>query len=195
MTQFLEKTCQPLGDKLTILTSFLLRRANDLLLQKQSRIHVWVAFPVQKGSGSTVTRWLTCRHGIPHTQLHIHQGTPSWQRRSGVAYDTPVTGLSTHHSVQSCCLELEPGDHALGRGVPSLLRMPSKTYWTRDFSLALCPQQEGYVGSGTEGWVDWVAPPCCLSQWPTGLLCAFYPQKSGPFRGRGLLLGDTIVFS
>ena len=44
-----------------------------------------------------------------------------------MARDTPFTGLSTHHSVQSCCLEFEPGDHALGRGVPHSLRIPRST--------------------------------------------------------------------
>lgn len=96
-----------------------------------------------------------------------------------MAYDTPFTGLSTHHSIQSCCLELEPGDHALGRGVPSSLRMPSKTYWTRDFSLALCPQQEGYVGSGTEGWVDGVAPLVVFHSDPLGSFVLFIPRNLG----------------
>lgn len=187
MAQFLSRRLrQPLGDKLTILASFLLRRANDGYYRNSHIFTSEFAFPVHKGSAALLMRWLTCSESYTTGQLNVHQGTPSWQRGQSKLRHTIHWSQYSSLCPELLTLEFEPGDHALGRGVPSLLRIPRPT---GPDSSGIVSTGRKDMGFGTEGWVDGVAP-LVVFQWLTGLLCAFYPQKSGPFRGRGLVLGS-----
>lgn len=85
--------------------------------------------------------------------------------------------VSVHITVQSCCLVGAWRPHSGKRS--AFLAENAKTYWTRDFSLALCPQQEGYVGSGIEGWVDGVVPLVVFHSDPLGSFVLFIPRNLG----------------
>ena len=114
---------------------------------------------------------LTLRpQGLQHARLPCPSPTPGACSNSCPSSPGQYTSL---------CPELLPGVRAWrscsGKRGASLAEN-TKIYWTRHFSLALCPQQEGYVGSGTEGWVDGVAPLSSFTVTHWAPLCFLSPE-------------------